>query len=74
MMRFTLLKKIEDIHPLISVFGIVLGLKIFGFIGLIFGPILLSITILLIQVYYDEFTEVNETKENVLEEQKSDQN
>ena len=64
-MRFTLLKKIEDIHPLISVFGIVLGLKIFGFIGLIFGPILLSITILLIQVYYDEFTEVNETKENV---------
>ena len=73
-MRFTLLKKIEDIHPLISVFGIVLGLKIFGFIGLIFGPILLSITILLIQVYYDEFTEVNETKENVLEEQKSDQN
>lgn len=73
-MRFTLLKKIEDIHPLISVFGIVLGLKIFGFIGLIFGPILLSITILLIQVYYDEFIEVNETKENVLEEQKSDQN
>ena len=71
-MRFTLLKKIEDIHPLISVFGIVLGLKIFGFIGLIFGPILLSITILLIQVYYDEFTEVNETKENVLEKQKSD--
>lgn len=73
-MRFTLLKKIENIHPLISVFGIILGLKIFGFIGLVFGPILLSITILLIRVYHDEFTEVSATKENSLKEQKPDQN
>ncbi len=73
-MRFTLLKKIENIHPLISVFGIILGLKIFGFIGLIFGPILLSITILLIRVYHDEFTEISATKENSLKEQKPDQN
>lgn len=54
-MRFTLLKKLEDIHPLNTVFGIILGLNIFGFMGLIFGPILVSITILLIQVYRDEF-------------------
>lgn len=61
-MRFTFLKRIENIHPLTSVFGIILGLKIFGFIGLIFGPILLSITILLIKVYHDEFSESNEGK------------
>lgn len=54
-LRFTLLKKLEDIHPLNTVFGIILGLNIFGFMGLIFGPILVSITILLIQVYRDEF-------------------
>lgn len=54
--RFTFLKKIENIHPLNSVFGIILGLKLFGFIGLVFGPILTSITILLIQVYHNEFS------------------
>ncbi|WP_027376935.1 AI-2E family transporter [Kaistella palustris] len=57
LLRFTLLKRLENIHPLNTVFGIILGLKLFGFIGLIFGPILVSITVLLIQVYRDEFSE-----------------
>ncbi len=56
-MRFTLLKKLENIHPLNTVFGIILGLKIFGFFGLIFGPILVSLTVLLIQIYLDEFSD-----------------
>ena len=56
LLRFTLLKKLEDIHPLITVFGIIMGMNIFGFMGLIFGPILLSITVMLIQVYRDEFS------------------
>ncbi len=64
--RFTFLKKLEDIHPLNSVFGIILGLKIFGFIGLIFGPILVSITLLLIQVYRDEFSESENGKDKIL--------
>ena len=34
-LRFTFLKKLENIHPLNTVFGIILGLKIFGFFGLI---------------------------------------
>lgn len=57
LLRFTLLKKLEDIHPLNTVFGIILGLKLFGFMGLIFGPILVSITVMLIQVYRDEFSD-----------------
>lgn len=56
LLRFTLLKRLEDIHPLITVFGIIMGMNIFGFMGLIFGPILMSITVLLIQVYQDEFS------------------
>ncbi|SFI23114.1 AI-2E family transporter [Halpernia frigidisoli] len=55
LLRFTLLKKLEDIHPLNTVFGIIMGINLFGFMGLIFGPILISITLLLIQVYRDEF-------------------
>lgn len=68
LMRFTLLKKLENIHPLNTVFGIILGLSLFGFMGLIFGPILISITILLIQVYRDEFGE--EDHEIILPEPK----
>lgn len=59
-LRFTLLKKLEDTDPLTTVFGIILGLKIFGFIGLIFGPIMVSLTFLLMQIYGDEFTEDEE--------------
>ena len=62
--RFTFLKKLENIHPLNTVFGIILGLKIFGFFGLIFGPILVSITILLMQIYGDEFSEETEDSPN----------
>lgn len=57
LMRFTLLRKLENIHPLNTVFGIIMGINLFGFMGLIFGPILISITILLIQVYRDEFND-----------------
>ena len=56
-LRFTLLKKLEDIHPLNTVFGIIMGMKLFGFMGLVFGPILVSFTLLLIQVYRNEFSD-----------------
>lgn len=55
-LRFTLLKKLEDIHPLNTVFGIIMGMNLFGFMGLIFGPILISMSVLLLQVYHDEFS------------------
>ena len=57
LLRFTLLKKLEDIHPLNTVFGIIMGMNLFGFMGLIFGPILISLTLLLIQVYRNEFAD-----------------
>lgn len=57
LLRFTLLKRLENIHPLNTVFGIIMGMNLFGFMGLIFGPILISITVLLIQVYRDEFSD-----------------
>lgn len=57
LLRFSLLKKLENIHPLNTVFGIIMGMNLFGFMGLIFGPIVVSVTMLLIQVYRDEFGE-----------------
>ena len=67
LLRFTLLKKLENIHPLNTVFGIIVGMNIFGFMGLIFGPILVSITVMLLQVYRDEFSD-DETPELQLPE------
>ena len=53
--RFTLAKKFADVHPLITVFGVIVGLQLFGFLGLIFGPLLISLFILLIKMYSSEF-------------------
>ncbi|HMH34697.1 MAG TPA: AI-2E family transporter, partial [Puia sp.] len=54
--RFWLQKKIGDVHPLITAFGVILGLNLFGFIGLIFGPILISLFLLLVKIYFNEFS------------------
>ncbi|HVK97787.1 MAG TPA: AI-2E family transporter, partial [Flavisolibacter sp.] len=53
--RFMLNKKIGDIHPLITVFGVLVGIQLFGFIGLIFGPLLISMFILSLRIYSSEF-------------------
>lgn len=50
-LRFTILKRMADIHPLITVFGVLLGLQLFGVMGLVFGPLLLSLPIIFYQVY-----------------------
>lgn len=54
--RFWLQKKIGDVHPMITVFGVIIGVNLFGFIGLIFGPILISLFLLLIKIYINEFS------------------
>lgn len=53
--RFWINKKLGDIHPLITIFGVIVGVNLFGFIGIIFGPILISLFLLLIKVYSNEY-------------------
>ena len=53
--RFILQKRIGNIHPLVTVFGVIIGVKLFGFIGLIFGPLLISLFMLLLKIYSSEF-------------------
>lgn len=50
-LRIMLAKQMGDIHPLVTLAGIVLGVPIFGIIGLVIGPLLLSYFIVLIQVF-----------------------
>lgn len=65
--RFMLQKKMGDIHPLITVFGVIIGINLFGFIGLIFGPILISMFILLVKIYLNEFVETTKPASKALE-------
>lgn len=53
--RFILQKKLADTHPLITIFGVIIGLSLFGFMGVIFGPLLLSIFLLCINMFKKEY-------------------
>ena len=42
-MRLLLQKKLADTHPLVTILGVVVGLPLFGFMGVIFGPLLVAL-------------------------------
>ncbi|EDM36401.1 hypothetical protein PBAL39_11872 [Pedobacter sp. BAL39] len=50
-LRFMIAKKVGNIHPIITVIGVVIGIPLFGILGLVFGPLLLSYFILLVKIY-----------------------
>jgi predicted PurR-regulated permease PerM len=54
--RITIMRKMGNVHPVITVLGVLVGLGLFGFIGLIFGPLLVSYIIVLFRIYMNEFT------------------
>lgn len=60
--RIWLQNKLGDTHPMVTMFGVIIGAKLFGFIGLIFGPILISLFLLLLNIYTVEFA-LHEPKE-----------
>ncbi|SDW43553.1 AI-2E family transporter [Aequorivita viscosa] len=63
--RLYVLKRLDDVHPLITLIGVIVGVPLFGFIGLIFGPLLISLFIVLVKIYRKEYgadTRVNEDK------------
>lgn len=67
--RFWLQKIMADVHPLITIFGVIIGVKLFGFIGIIFGPIFLSLVLWLFRIYRLEFTN-HQKKDSIKIDQK----
>lgn len=55
LLRMTLLKKIANTHPLITIFGVIIGLNCIGFMGIIFGPIMLNYFFILFDIYKKEY-------------------
>ena len=53
--RFIIQKKFAEVHPIITVLGVILGLNLFGLPGLIFGPLLISYFLIFIKMYQKEY-------------------
>ncbi len=51
LIRMYVLKKLDNVHPLITFIGVIIGVPLFGFIGLIFGPLLLSLFLIMLRIY-----------------------
>ena len=66
--RITIMRKMGDVHPVVTVLGVIIGLGLFGFIGLIFGPLLVSYIIVLTKIYQNEFTTAEETTPSPVKE------
>jgi predicted PurR-regulated permease PerM len=57
--RFIIQKKIADVHPLVTVFGVIIGVQWFGIPGIIFGPLLISYFLIMIKIYRTEYGNKN---------------
>lgn len=60
LVRLYILEKLSSVHPLITLFGVVVGVPLFGFIGLIFGPLLISLFMLILKIYKTEYGNENQ--------------
>ncbi|WP_257670124.1 AI-2E family transporter [Parapedobacter tibetensis] len=50
-LRLIIAKKVGDIHPIITVVGVIIGLPLFGVMGLVYGPLLLSYFLITVRIY-----------------------
>jgi predicted PurR-regulated permease PerM len=57
-LRMIIGKKMGNIHPLVTVVGVIFGLPIFGIIGLVIGPLLISYFLLLVDAYHRQYGKV----------------
>jgi predicted PurR-regulated permease PerM len=63
--RIVIQKKWGDVHPLITAFGVLIGINLFGFVGLIFGPIIIAMFLLLTKIYINEFATKRSTRQKI---------
>ncbi len=51
LVRMVMQKKMADTHPLITIFGVFIGLSLFGFMGVIFGPLMLAMFVFCVNLF-----------------------
>ncbi len=55
--RIYIMRSKANIHELIVLLGLIGGIKMFGFIGILLGPLILKLLLLLIRFYVEEYGE-----------------
>lgn len=53
--RFIVQKKMANIHPLVTLLGVIMGIKLIGLPGIIFGPLFISWFLMIVKIYRQEF-------------------
>ena len=53
--RFIMQKKMADTHPLVTIFGVFIGLSLFGFMGVIFGPLMLEMFVFCVNIFKKKY-------------------
>ena len=53
-------KRVGKIHPFLSLVGIVIGVSLFGLLGIVIGPLLLSYFLLTVEMFSREYLSENE--------------
>ncbi len=59
LLRPLIQKRLGAMHPFISLLGIFIGIYLFGLLGIVVGPLLISIFILLVRMFNEEY--INKT-------------
>jgi predicted PurR-regulated permease PerM len=54
LLRYFISKYFADTHPLITIIGVIAGIPVFGILGLVFGPLLISWFLLLLKIVFKE--------------------
>lgn len=50
-MRLLLQKRLADTHPLITIIGVIVGIPLFGFMGVIFGPLTVALFVFCVDLF-----------------------
>jgi len=54
-LRPVLGRKISNVHPLTTILGIFIGIMLFGMIGIFVGPLLVSLSVLVLRMFKEEY-------------------
>jgi predicted PurR-regulated permease PerM len=63
-LRFFISRYMADTHPLVTIIGVIIGIPVFGILGLVFGPLIISWFFLLLKIYEEGKDEGEEEEED----------
>lgn len=55
LLRIVMQRRMSNTHPLITLFGVIAGLPLFGFMGIIFGPLMVAMFLLFLEMFIKQY-------------------